>query len=89
MLVHWCVNALLHLHNKISKFPIQQIIGKCLLTKDKFIKVWNLTMQDTKTQAKTLYEQHKKYLGIGEIDMPILSMGTPCMHGLLVTSWDW
>lgn len=45
--------------------------------------------EDTKRQAKLLYDQHKKFLGIGEINMPISSMGTPCMHGLLVTGWDW
>jgi hypothetical protein len=69
----------------MSKFPLQQMIGKHPLTKDKFIKAWNLTMWDTKMQAKMLFGQYKKYLGIREIDIPISSMGTLCMHGLLVT----
>lgn len=87
--MHWRVNALLHLHNKISESPLHQMIGKRPSTKDEFVKAWNLMTQDTKTEAKMLYEQHKKYLGVGEIDMPISSLGTPCMHGLLITGWDW
>ncbi|KIK37675.1 hypothetical protein CY34DRAFT_108994 [Suillus luteus UH-Slu-Lm8-n1] len=77
-LFFWRVSAVLYLHNRMAE-----------LTMDEFIKAWNSMTEDTKRQAKLLYDQHKKFLGIGEINMPISSMGTPCMHGLLVTGWDW
>lgn len=83
------VSNVLHLHNRMAELTMQELMGKRPSTRDEFVKAWNSTTEDTKTQAKLLYDQHKKYLGIGEIDMPISSMGTPCMHGLLVTGWDW
>jgi hypothetical protein len=69
----------------MAELTIQELMGKRPSTRDEFVKACNSTTEETKTQAQLLYDQHKKYLGVGEIDMPISSMGIPCMHGLLST----
>ncbi|KAG2337832.1 hypothetical protein BDR05DRAFT_952347 [Suillus weaverae] len=85
----WRSSGVLHLHNKMSEPDVQQMMGKCPKTKDEFVTAWDAMPETTQKQAKTMYDQHKKFFGFGEIDLPISSMGMPCMHGLMVTGWDW
>ncbi|KAG1764491.1 hypothetical protein EV702DRAFT_1051354 [Suillus placidus] len=84
----WRTSGVLHLHNKMSEPDVQELMGKHPKTKDEFVTAWD-AMSVTQNQAKTMYDQHKKFFGFGEIDLPISSMGMPCMHGLMVTGWDW
>ncbi|KAG1772197.1 hypothetical protein EV702DRAFT_1201585 [Suillus placidus] len=85
----WRTSGVLHLHNKMSEPDVQELMGKHPKTKDEFMMVWDAMLATTQNQAKTMYDQHKKFFGFGEIDLPISSMSMPCMHGLMVTRWDW
>jgi hypothetical protein len=73
----------------MSDVSIQDMMGKRPTTKEEFVKAWNEQPKTTQNEAKALYDMAKKHFGVGKIDMPASSMGMKCMHGLLVTGWDW
>lgn len=80
--------SVLHLHNAMSAIPMQAKMAT-RPTKTNIKETWAATSESTKQKAKVLLETVLKYVGKGDIDVPISAMSTVGMPAFMSTGWDW
>ncbi|KAG2050858.1 hypothetical protein BDR06DRAFT_1010815 [Suillus hirtellus] len=80
--------SVLHLHNAMSAIPMQAKMAT-RPTKKNFQEKWAATSESTKQKAKVLLDAVSKYVGKGDIDIPVSAMNTVGMPAFMSTGWDW
>ncbi|KAG2050856.1 hypothetical protein BDR06DRAFT_974134 [Suillus hirtellus] len=88
-LFHERMASVLHLHNVMSAIGMQAKMDTRPTTKANFDKEWASMSKSTQENATVLFKLVKKFVGRGNIDVPVSSMNTLGMPAFVSTGWDW